>query len=210
MSKAPFVPPKYYGSAFNCPQCHAYSNQVWGGAYALYQGSYTEIQGVDFSYCIHCGNNSIWGSELLIYPDASQAPLPNSDLPEEIKCDYEEARSIINRSPRGAAAILRLCIQKLCAHLGEIGKNINKDIAELVKKGLNPKIQQSLDIVRVIGNEAVHPGTIDIKDNPQISVTLCHLINIIAEAMITQPKMISELYSELPTEKIEQIAQRDN
>ena len=40
-----------------------------------------------------------------------------------------------------------------CGHLGESGKNINDDIAALVKKGLNLMIQQSLDVVRVIGNE---------------------------------------------------------
>ena len=120
-----------------------------------------------------------------------------------------ETSSIIGCSPRGAAALLRLCIQKLCGHLEESGKNINKDISELVKKGLNPKIQKSLDIVRVIGNEAVHPGVMDFKDKPETAIHLCHLVNIIAEAMITQPKMIDSLYDELPEQKKEQISERD-
>jgi len=145
----------------------------------------------------------------LVYPDATQAPPPNPDLPEDIRSDYEEASSIIGKSPRGAAALLRLCIQKLCKHLGESGKNINNDIAALVKKGLNPSIQKSLDIVRVIGNEAVHPGTIDLKDNSEIAVALCKLVNVIADAMITQPKMIEGLYSSLPHEKKQQIEERD-
>ena len=78
----------------------------------------------------------------MIYPGSSPAPLPNPDLPEEIKADYEEARAIISRSPRGACALLRLCVQKLCGILGESGKDVNGDIAALVKKGLNPKIQK--------------------------------------------------------------------
>ena len=135
--------------------------------------------------------------------------MPNVDIPPDIKKDYEEARRIINRSPRGAAALLRLCIQKLCAHLGESGNNINDDISALVKKGLNPRIQKSLDIVRVIGNEAVHPGTIDLRDNPEIAVHLCKLINVIAEAMITQPKEIDTLYETLPPDKRAQIDRRD-
>jgi hypothetical protein len=145
----------------------------------------------------------------MVHPDSSSAPLPNADLPEDIREDYEEARSIINRSSRGAAALLRLCVQKLCKHLGESGKDINADIKALVKKGLNPTIQKSLDIVRVIGNQAVHPGQIDLRDQPETAIHLCQLINIIAEAMITQPKMIEELYAGLPETKRDQIHKRD-
>ena len=102
-----------------------------------------------------------------------------------------------------------MCIQKLCAHLGEPGKNINNDIAALVKKGLNPKIEKNLDVVRVIGNEAVHPGTIDIRDKPETAVQLANLINIIADAMITQPKAVEELYAGLPESKLKEIERRD-
>jgi hypothetical protein len=145
----------------------------------------------------------------MIFPDSSLAPLPNPDLPDDIIADFEEARSIVQRSPRGAAALFRLCIQKLCVHLGESGKNINADIASLVKKGLHPKVQKSLDIVRVVGNESVHPGTIDLRDKPQTAVQLAALINMIADAMITQPKLVDELYEALPEAKREEIKKRD-
>ena len=145
----------------------------------------------------------------MVYPDSSPAPFPNPDLPDDIKADYEEARTIISRSPRGACALLRLCVQKLCGFLGESGKDINADIAALVKKGLNPKIQKSLDIVRVIGNEAVHPGQIDLRDQPATATQLCSLLNVIADAMITQPKVIESLYAGLPETKLQQIEQRD-
>lgn len=192
------------------PTLQCLSNHLWSKAYAEFGGG--GLQGIDeinLSWCTHCHNETIWVDNSLIYPEANQAPPPNTDLPDEIKDDYQEATSIISHSPRGAAALLRLCIQKLCKHLGEGGKNINNDIASLVKKGLNPKIQKSLDIVRVIGNEAVHPGTIDLKDKPETAIVLCNLINIIAEAMITQPKMIEGLYASLPEEKKDQIEQRD-
>ena len=152
----------------------------------------------------------MWFEEKLIHPDSSTAPLPNGDMPEAICRDYEEARTIISRSPRGAAALFRLCIQKLCKFLGESWKNINDDIASLVAKGLSPLIQQSLDVVRVIGNESVHPGVMDLRDNGSIAVQLASLVNIIADAMITQPKAIQSLYAQLPDATRNQIAKRDN
>jgi hypothetical protein len=136
--------------------------------------------------------------------------LPNLDLSDEIKSDYEEARSILSRSPRGAAALLRLAIQKLCKELGERGENINDDIKSLVRKGLPVQVQQALDAVRVIGNEAVHPGQIAISDNPAIAATLFRLVNFIAEKMISEPKAIEELYGSLPPERLAVIQRRDS
>jgi hypothetical protein len=130
-------------------------------------------------------------------------------LPEDIKVDYAEARSITTLSPRGATALLRLAIQKLCKHLGEEGKDLNTDIANLVKKGLSPKIQQALDVVRVIGNNAVHPGQIDLKDDAHTAGQLFGLVNIITDAMISQPKHIEKLYESLPQAQREAIAKRD-
>ena len=145
----------------------------------------------------------------MVVPDESPALPPNPDIPKDIITDYNEARSILSKSPRGSAALLRLCIQKLCAFLGEAGKDINADIGSLVKKGLNPKIQQSLDIVRVVGNESVHPGQIDLRDNPAVANQLFQIVNLIAETMITQPKMVETLYNQLPQLKKEQIEKRD-
>jgi len=146
----------------------------------------------------------------MIYPENAGIPLPNPDLSEEIKEDYYEARKIVNRSPRGAAALLRVAIQKLCIQLKQPGKDLNADIANLVKGGLPPTIQQSLDAVRVIGNEAVHPGVLNLKDDMGTAVKLFELINIIVETMITVPKKVKELYDSLPQNKIDQIAKRDS
>ena len=130
-------------------------------------------------------------------------------MPEEIKADYLEARQIANASPRGAAALLRLALQKLMPVLGEKGKDINEDIASLVRKGLPARIQQALDSLRVIGNEAVHPGTIDLRDEPETAVALFGVLNVIVQDRIAQPKEIAALYGKIPTGKKDAIARRD-
>ncbi|HEX8524314.1 MAG TPA: DUF4145 domain-containing protein [Tepidisphaeraceae bacterium] len=146
----------------------------------------------------------------MVYPDKPVAPAPNEDLPEEIKRDYEEARTILLRSPRGAAALLRLCIQKLCKHLGQPGKNINDDIKELVKKGLPPMIQQAIDLLRIVGNNAVHPGELDLRDDVGTARQMFVLVNLIADSQITQPKSVQAMYDGLLTQaQKDQITQRD-
>lgn len=167
------------------------------------------IYNVHFSKCYNCEEIAIWIRDKIIYPANSDVLDPNEDLPAEIAEDFREAGTILNLSPRGAAALLRLCIQKLCKSLGQKGKNINEDIAALVRQGLHIHVKQALDVVRVIGNDAVHPGQIDLKDDRATAEKLFGLINLIAEIMITQPKHISEMFESLPEEKRKQIENRD-
>lgn len=161
------------------------------------------------SECYNCHEISVWEYDKLVFPEMKIDIKPNKDLPAEIKLDFEEAREIVNSSPRGAAALLRLSIQKLCKYLGEKGVSIDEDIGNLVKKGLNPLVQKSLDIVRVIGNEAVHPGTINLNDDRQTSITLFELVNSITEQMISHPNTVKKLYEKLPEKKRKAIERRD-
>ena len=151
----------------------------------------------------------MWVHDRLLFPAIKSGVLPNPDLPDDALRDFQEAREIVNSSPRGAAALLRLCVQKLCKHLGEQGKNIDDDIASLVKKRLDPLVQKSLDIVRVIGNETVHPGVLDLRDDRDTALRLFELINSIADQMISHPKNVTDLYEKLPENKRKRIEERD-
>ena len=208
----PYTPPKFKKNGFNCPFCHAFAKQEWGfPAKVIGLTNYGSDENLAIARCDRCGKFSVWVNKTMVFPIAVTAPPPNPDLPQDIKEDYEEARIILSGSPRGAAALLRLCIQKLCKYLGEEGKNINADIAALVKKGLPVKLQKALDIVRVIGNNAVHPGQIDLKDNIEVANRLFSLVNLIADVMITQPKHIEEMYDKLiPQTQKEAIKRRDS
>lgn len=146
----------------------------------------------------------------MIAPNICSAPLPNEDIPSSCRDDYLEAREIAAMSPKGAAALLRLCIQKLCLELGEQGHDINHDIASLVSKGLPASLQKAFDVVRIIGNNAVHPGKISVGDKPEIVVKLFDLVNIIIDNRITQPRHIEALYDTLPEGPKAAIVKRDN
>ena len=170
---------------------------------------YNDVNNLFLSQCYNCKKVAVWVHQSLVFPAQRLGDEPNADLPDEIVNDFEEARSILNCSPRGAAALLRLSVQKLCAFLGEKGKNIDDDIASLVSKGLNPLVQKSLDVVRVIGNEAVHPGVIDLRDDRDTALRLLGLVNIIADQTISHPKAIREMYEQLPDAKKQAIEARN-
>jgi len=113
-------------------------------------------------------------------------------------------------SPKGSTALLRLALQKLLEQLGETG-NINNSIGNLVQRGLSPKIQQALDVIRVVGNNAVHPGEINLDDNIEVAMKLFKIVNIIAQDMITHPKEIEDIYDDLlPDGAREAIERRDS
>ena len=88
---------------------------------------------------------------------------------------------------------------------------INKNIAALVERGLPKKVQQALDLVRVVGNNAVHPGKIDFDvDDVDTAKSLMRLVNMIGQSMITEPKEIDEMYGLLPDSTKESIDRRDS
>jgi hypothetical protein len=199
---------------FVCPHCHALTQQYWGVISVISVHGRTRRKGVSprmrTALCMSCDHESIFFDGRLVHPSFGQAPPPTDDLPEEIIDEYTEAASILSLSPRGAAALLRLAIQKLCPVLGATKSDINAAIGELVAAGkVSASIQQALDSVRVIGNESVHPGQMDLKDDVQTAHALFGLINFIVEKAITEPKKVEAIYASLPANKLAGIAARD-
>lgn len=213
-----YEPPEFKKGAFTCPHCDVYSSFSWKEAKEEVRlaGGGRGYQNNDLyiATCVHCRGRLVWfldgyNSHMLWPIGMANAPLPHEDMPEDVKADYVEARNISNSSPRGAAALLRLAMQKLCKHLGESGNNTNDDIGALVKKGLPVQIQQALDVVRVTGNNAVHPGELDVDDNPEIVSALFGLVNLIIDNRISEPRRIATLYQALPEGALRSIEKRD-
>jgi len=204
-----YIEPQISKSSFHCPVCGTYAHMKWF-QFAKHGSSrpYAEAE------CSHCGESSLWRVEktkenddgytvpsqgTMLFPDTGIAPLPEPDMPHDVKVDYEEAAKISAKSPRGAAALLRLGLQKLCKHLGKDGKNINADIRSLSEDNvLPPMVIKVADTVRITGNNAVHPGEMSEEDFDHIASKLFDLLNFIVKKAITEPKELEALYQKIP------------
>ena len=222
-----FYTPTYEGKKFTCPHCGIVSKQRWYGYLKARNILASEkerkagldeliIKNYEFVKCDNCEDLSLWKNKALVYPKLPQPPKkpivppPNPDMSFDIQEDYNEAATILEISPRGSAALLRLCIQKICKQLGEKGKDLNEDIGNLVKKGLTPRIQKALDVVRVVGNNAVHPTAFHEKDDIKTAKELFKLVNMIAEDRLTREKELDKIYDmEVPEAKKKAIEERD-
>lgn len=205
-----YIKPKVNKDSFTCPHCHTLSQMEFKrhGFSRDYNGSvYADY--LDIARCFNCGKKIVWYNNIYIYPEI-QPQEPNPDMSETVLQLYNEAGLIYNKSPRAACALLRLAIDRLCNELEETDRDINKNIGALVKRGLSVDIQKALDIVRVVGNKAVHPGQIEFDvDNVDTANTLFQLINIIVDRMISEPKKINNLFDKLPESAKQSIEKRD-
>ncbi|SHG22945.1 protein of unknown function [Marinomonas polaris DSM 16579] len=221
MKKNDYFPPIFKEDAFHCPHCNVYANQYYSHicatrAHGIYSPliklkTFEETFDAEWtvSKCQKCCEYIIWYKDNIIHPKKNFISPPNSDLDEDIQADYLEAANILSESPRSSAALLRLALQKLCKQLGEKGDNINDDIKSMVSKGLNPHVQKALDALRITGNNAVHPGEINLQEEPGRVIKLFQLINFIANKMITEPNEIESIYSELPESAKGAVDKRD-
>ena len=210
-----YVAPDKELQSFTCPHCNTVSLMKY--AHHIFQDDANLMlvhqsstkKNLTIARCENCHNKILWIDDEYIYPDII-AEDANEDMPDSVKQLYDEASLIYNKSPRAACALLRLAIDRLCNELGETDRDINNNIGELVKKGLPKTVQQALDVVRVVGNKAVHPGQIAFDvDDKNTATMLMRILNIIVERMITEPKEIDSLYQGLPESVRNAIENRD-
>lgn len=225
--------PKFNENSFTCPYCGTFAEQKWSMYKMLINwenkfefASYTignkignltinqteELDSISISTCNVCNKYHIWHNDKMIIPTNSPIPMPLEDMPEVVKNLYLEARDVHPISYKASCALLRLALQHLCEELlkDRSTGQINKDIGELVKEAVPQEFQQALDIVRVVGNNAVHPGKMDESDVEEYAITLFELLNYIVQEKIVRPKMIDGIYNKLPNGVLKEIKKRDN
>lgn len=166
------------------------------------------VANLDVATCDHCGKITVWLSDVMVFPIAGDI-VAHDDLPDNVKLTFAEASKIAEVSPRASAALARLAIQELCIALECRSDKLDGQIGELVERGLSPDIKKMLDGVRVIGNNAVHPGEIDLRDKQDTAKFLLNCINRICQRMITEPKEADALFEMLPDGAKAAIERRD-
>ena len=189
-----YVVPKFKEESFNCPHCKEFANQRWKQIYSQ------QDPDTIYAFCQNCFKCSIWENGELVYPRVGVVHIPSEDMPVDVKDDYEEARLIVNDSPRGACALLRLSVKKLLGHLDVEGDGLDVKVGNLVKDGLPVEVQKALESVKVVGGLAIHPGEMDLDDDDNTANALFGILNFIVEDRITRPKEIRGIYNLLPKE----------
>ena len=227
MAKNDYVPPEFKSQAFTCPHCDVRRNQSWEELYyisgedSFHASSYDSLidngSQIYGAVCSGCKRVSIWrnideNSGEMVYPTTLFGISPVDDMPEEVLEFYNEARGVASISPRAAAVLLRVSLEKLTEHLGEKEGGLNKRIGALKKKGFPESIIRSLDCVRIIANEGgAHAGIIGLigEDGKREVEKLFWLANAIVERVISDPKNINKYFGDLPEEKKKGIINRD-
>jgi len=133
-------------------------------------------------------------------------------MPEDVKALYLEASEVARVSPRAAAALLRVAVETLVNDLQPGSNNLFQKIGDLVKDGLDARVQQAMDMLRVTGNDAVHPvQTIVLESSEEAGLVpgLFEMLNFIVEQVVDRQAHIDRLFSQLPASVRQGIEDRD-
>lgn len=166
------------------------------------------VHNISISRCYSCSEAAIWIGTRLIWPRFTPDIKPHVHMPAAIKADFVEACSILQLSPRGAAALVRVALEKLINHLVGEAVKPNDGIQTLVDRGMPERVQKMCDAVRIITNDSVHLGTINSNDDLASATKLFHLVNVIVDQTIGLDMLADEVYGELPHDKIQFIEDR--
>jgi hypothetical protein len=190
------VTPRVGAPHFVCPHCGVDAEQLWQDADFPARGTGEVDTALMRAQCRSCGARSYWIDGSQVWPHPTVGVPPSSDLPGDLVTLYDEARSVAPISPRAAAALLRLLVDRLVASLGATEGPLGDRIAALAAEGHVPaQVVEGLDAVRVHGDDSLPPGQIDpaAEDDPGVVLLLCLLVNSIVDATLTLRRHRAEL-----------------
>ncbi len=167
------------------------------------------VSSLFLSNCQNCGKSTVWFNDLMIYPQFKQIK-KCPEMPTKVAEYFDEANLILELSPRGAIAILRLAIEELIKQFEKNKKSLNTEIRKLERDGYNKNLIEALDVVRIMGNYAVHPSEIGFEDHRAVAEELFVLVNYIADKMNFDPAKIDNVLKKLPKSLINKIKSQES
>lgn len=173
-------------------------------AYALHQKTIVknlatdQLVGITIVVCRQCSYSSVIvqrasDAPALVYPLALVGPSPAIGMPEGVRKLFDDARAVGRQSPRAAVALMRVALEKLIPGAGTLYTRITS-----IATGAH--VQRIMDLVRVIGNAALHDDEeVEFDPGPDVAAKLMELMNILIDVHL-QERPMQELRSILPVE----------
>src|SRR6516225_5737683 len=137
-----------------------------------------KMANLHLSSCHSCNGFALWVGERLAFP------INVDKTPALVEEDLEEAAAILNKSPRGAIALMRVCIQKLMPLLKQDSENLNDSMSSLVRKGLEVEIQQAMEVLQVLGNDPAQPTSLDTQEDKEMALRFVDSLKAILERRV--------------------------
>ena len=134
-----------------------------------------KMANLHLSGCHSCSGFALWVGDRLVFP------INVDKTPALVEEDFEKAAAILNKSPRGAIALMRVCIQKLMPLLKQDGENLNDTMSSLVRKGLEVEIQQAMEVLQVLGNDPGQPTSLDTQEDKEMALRFVDSLKAILE-----------------------------
>jgi hypothetical protein len=190
------APPSFNTASFTCPHCGVVAQQNWA---SMLDSSKRADSDIMRSNCTSCRRHSYWAWEQLVAPAVPLGPPPNTDLTGELLEMYTEAREIAGRSPRAAAALLRMLVEHLVMDLdteGHEAERLSLKIIRLHEAGhIDDGTRDALMAVKVAGDDALHSGQIDPNAENQAAIVeiLFEVVNHIVASTRTLHRKVAEL-----------------
>ena len=168
-----------------------------------------ELENFKISICYNCRGIAMWHNDKTIFPNISHQPPAHAEMPEEIKLIYQEAATISRLSPRASCALMRHALEELVKNIG-YKDHLFDSIGQMYKEGLiDDTIKDSLDIVRLTGNDSLHSNQIDMNDQTNVDYMFI-LINEIVETLIALPKRRKDMLEKFGQNRLDSIKNRDS
>ena len=134
-----------------------------------------KMANLHISNCHSCNGFSLWVGGLLVFPTRIDK------TPALVEEDLEEAAAILNKFPRGATALMRVCIQKLVPLLKENGKELSDDISSLMRKGLEMEMQQAMEVLEFLRGDSAQLNSLESQADRETALRLLDSLKAVLE-----------------------------